>query len=151
MRMVATSVADRRSAKTRFALTISKAVTAGATAMVFGFAGTAQAQIPSINIEQTCRAAASAMVGLMSGSTTEQDIKSCLASEQKAREQIIKEQATYSSSDKKRCMRTGTYLPSYVEWLTCLEMERDVRNMQQEESPETDTMTLPRVRPKRLD
>jgi hypothetical protein len=86
-------------------------------------AGTAQAQIPSINIEQTCRAAASAMAG-MSGSTTEQDVKSCLDSEQKAREQIIKDQATYSTADKKRCMRTGTYLPSYVEWLTCLEMER---------------------------
>ena len=27
-------------------------------------------------------------------------------------------------------MRTDVYLPSYVEWLTCLEMERDVRKMQ---------------------
>jgi hypothetical protein len=28
-------------------------------------------------------------------------------------------------------MRTSVYLPSYVEWLTCLEMERDVRKMRQ--------------------
>src|SRR5262245_2750722 len=68
--------------------------------------------------------------------------------EQKAREQIIKDQATYSSADKRRCMRTGVYLPSYVEWLTCLEMERDVRKMRGEELPATDTMTLPRVRPR---
>ena len=130
--------------------TVGTSLAGAITAMVFGVAGTAQAQIPSINIEQTCRAAAGAMVG-MTKSTTEQDVKSCLDSEQKAREQIIKDQATYSTADKKRCLRTGTYLPSYVEWLTCLEMERDVRKMQEAESADTDTMTLPRVRPKRLD
>ena len=43
------------------------------------------------------------------------------------------------------------YLPSYVERLTCLEMERDVRKMRKAKSAETGTMTLPRVSPKRLD
>jgi hypothetical protein len=51
----------------------------------------AQAQIPQINIEETWRAAARAMVGLMGRSTTEQDRNACLESEQKAREQIIKD------------------------------------------------------------
>jgi hypothetical protein len=85
---------------------------------MFGSAATARAQIPQINIEETCRAAARAMVGLMGRSTTEQDRNACLESEQKAREQIIKDQATYASADKRRCMRTSVYLPSYVEWLT---------------------------------
>src|SRR5262245_64126439 len=140
-----------RSAKTRFSPVISNvAVIAGAIiGIVFDSANTAQAQIPHINVEETCRAAARAMVSLMGGSTTEQDRKACLDSEQKAREQIIKDQATYSSADKRRCMRTGVYLPSYVEWLTCLEMERDVRKMRQGEPPATDTVTLPRVRPGR--
>ena len=31
--------------------------------------------------------------------------------------------------------RTKAYLPSYVEWLTCLEMERDVRNLRREPTP----------------
>ena len=87
------------------------------------------------------------MTGLMGGRTTEQDRNACLESEQKVREQIIKDQATYSSADKRRCMRTGVYLPSYVEWLTCLEMERDVRKMRQGEPPATNGMTLPKVRP----
>jgi hypothetical protein len=113
---------------------------------MFGSAVTAQGQIPHINIEETCRAAARAMTGLMGGRTTEQDRNACLESEQKAREQIIKDQATYSSADKRRCMRTGVYLPSYVEWLTCLEMERDVRKMRQGEPPATNGMTLPKVR-----
>jgi hypothetical protein len=119
------------------------AVIAGTiTGIIFGSAVTAQAEIPHINIEETCRAAGRAM----GGSTTEQDRNACLDSAQKAREQIIKDQATYSSADKRRCMRTGVYLPSYVEWLTCLEMERDVRKMRLGEPPATDTMTLPRVR-----
>ena len=69
----------------------------------------------------------------------------------------VKDQATYSSADKKLCMRTDVYLPSYVEWLTCLEMERDVRKerqrdvrkgMQQEETfGQGGNWTLPRVSP----
>jgi hypothetical protein len=137
------------SAKTRSRPTISNiAVVAGTIiGIMFGSAVTAQAEIPHINIEETCRVAARAMVGLMGGSTTEQDRNACLESEQKAREQIIKDQATYSAADKRRCMRTGVYLPSYVEWLTCLEMERDVRKMRQGEPPATNGMTLPKVRP----
>src|SRR5262249_33757048 len=60
------------------------------------------------------------------------DINACLDSEQKARDQIVKDLSTYSSADKKQCMRTHVYLPSYVEWLTCLEMERDVRKMERQ-------------------
>jgi len=78
---------------------------------------------------------------------TDQDINACLDSEQKARDQIIKDRATYASADKVQCMRTDVYLPSYVEWLTCLEMERDVRKMQQEGRFGVGPWTLPRVRP----
>jgi len=42
---------------------------------------------------------------------------------------------TYSAGARERCVRTGVYLPSYVEWLTCLEMERDVRNLRREPTP----------------
>jgi hypothetical protein len=45
----------------------------------------------------------------MGGSTTEQDRNACLEAERKAQEQIIKDQATYSSADKRRCMRTSVY------------------------------------------
>jgi len=104
-------------------------------------------EVPTIDIQKTCQLAAGAMVKLMGGTTTEQDINACLDSEQKARDQIIKDRATYSSADKVQCMRTGVYLPSYVEWLTCLEMERDVRKMQQEERFGAGPWTLPRVKP----
>jgi hypothetical protein len=104
-------------------------------------------EVPTVDIQKTCQAAAGVMVSLLGGSTTDQDVKGCLDSEQKAREQIIKDRATYSSLDKSRCMRTTVYLPSYVEWLTCLEMERDVRKMQAGQPSTPSTTTLPRVRP----
>jgi hypothetical protein len=106
----------------------------------------ARNEVPTVDIEKTCRAAAAAMVSLMGGSTTGQDMKGCLDSEQRAREQIVKDRATYSSADKGRCMRTDVYLPSYVEWLTCLEMEREVR-MQRDQLPATSSTRLPTVRP----
>jgi hypothetical protein len=104
-------------------------------------------EVPSIDIQKTCQAAAGAMVSLMGGTTTEQDVNACLDSEQKARDQIIKDRATYASADKVQCMRTGVYLPSYVEWLTCLEMGRDVRKMQREDQFGAGPYTLPKVRP----
>jgi len=104
-------------------------------------------EVPSIDIQKTCQAAAGAMVSLMGGTTTEQDVNACLDSEQKARDQIVKDRATYSAADKKQCMRTDNYLPSYVEWLTCLEMERDVRKMERPEQFGAGPWTLPKVRP----
>ena len=104
-------------------------------------------EVPSIDIQKTCQAAAGAMVSLMGGTTTEQDVNACLDSEQKARDQIVKDRATYSAADKRQCMRTDVYLPSYVEWLTCLEMERDVRKMERPEQFGAGPWTLPKVRP----
>ena len=110
-------------------------------------------ELPVIDIQKTCDAAAGVMVSLLGGSSTEQDVKGCLDFEQKARDQIVKDQATYAAVDKSRCMRTSVYLPSYVEWLTCLEMERDVRKMdvgggmKLGMDARTGVYTLPRVRP----
>src|SRR5260221_14554211 len=56
-------------------------------------------ELPGIDIQKTCKAAAGAMVSLMGGTTTEQDINACLDSEQKARDQIVKDLA---------CARTST-------------------------------------------
>src|SRR5438105_4307351 len=104
-------------------------------------------EVPTIDIQKTCQLAAGAMVKLMGGTTTEQDINACLDSEQKARDQIVKDLATYASADKVQCMRTDVYLPSYVEWLTCLEMGRDVRKMEREDQFGSGPYTLPKVSP----
>ena len=116
--------------------------------LLVGFVVPTRAQVPTINIDKTCQAAAGVTVSLLGAKrTVEQDVTVCLDSEQKAREQIIKDHATYSAADKKQCIRAYVYLPSYVEWLTCLEMERHVREMKQEQPPPTHVIMLPRARP----
>ena len=91
----------------------------------------AQAAIPSINVEKTCRDGGT----LMGRAPTESQVEQCVASEQSAREQIAGQWGEYTARDKARCVQTGVYQPSYVEWLTCLEMERDVRNLNRNPNP----------------
>ncbi len=98
------------------------------------------AAVPSVDIRKTCQAAASVMTELMAGSTVERDLEACLSSEQEARNQIIKDWTTYSSTERAYCVQPTVYLPSYVEWLTCLEMEKEVRS-QGSASPMTPSST----------
>jgi hypothetical protein len=91
-----------------------------ASCFVVLFAETAYAQVPKINVQETCRAAAGVMVGLMGGSTTQSDIAICVESENKARQQLIKDWSNYRPPDRAGCIQANVYLPSYVEWLTAL-------------------------------
>jgi hypothetical protein len=87
--------------------------------------------ILTIDVRKTCQAAAGVLTG------GQNDVEICMSSEQRAREQIIKDWGQYAPADRTRCVQAGTkvYLPSYVEWLTCLEMETAVKRMGQEDKP----------------
>ena len=102
-----------------------------ASCFVVLFAEAAYAQVPKINVQETCRAAAGVMVGLMGGSTTQNDVAICVESENKARQQLIKDWSSYRPSDRAGCIQVNVYLPSYVEWLTCFEMNKSVREGRQ--------------------
>jgi hypothetical protein len=129
-------------------------IIAGVIAGLAGvFVGTAQAQVPTVDIKKTCRAAATAMVSLGSaGSARDEEI--CLKSENDARERLIKDWSSFQAADRKDCIQPRTYLPSYIEWLTCFEMNKNVREMRQRGqsmAPVLPTgrdgyMTLPKVR-----
>jgi hypothetical protein len=87
--------------------------------------------VPTIDIQKTCKAAAV----VTAGPSAQTDINICVSSEQKARDQLVKDWAQYAAADKARCVQSGprVYLPSYIEWLTCLEMETAVKKMRQEQ------------------
>jgi hypothetical protein len=46
-----------------------------------------------------------------------------------ARDQLVKDWAAFSAPVKATCVKPTEYLPSYVEWQSCLEMTRDVLKM----------------------
>ena len=91
---------------------------------------------PTIDIQKTCRENVTALsTGL--GGEINQDVSVCLMDEQAARDQMVKDWATYAAIAKERCVQPKEYLPGYVEWHTCLELTRDVLKMRKENASDT--------------
>jgi hypothetical protein len=84
--------------------------------------------LPAIDVRKSCEASEKSLVEIF-GRENRITVDSCLKQEQGARQTIIDNWATYLAADKQRCLDPKVYLPSYVEWLTCLEMYRDVRQL----------------------
>jgi hypothetical protein len=105
-------------------------------------------QVPTVDIAATCRAAAAVTVSLL-GSTGTNDFQVCMDGENKARETIIKDWSAYAASDRVGCIQTNVYLPTYVEWLTCIEMNKAVREARNSSGKPAANpnarVTLPRV------
>ena len=111
---------------------IARSARFAAVCLIVVFAETAHAQVPNIKIQETCRAAAGVMVSLMGNSTSQNDVEICVETENKARQQLIKDWSTYQASDRAGCIQPNVYLPSYIEWLTCFEMNKSVREGRRE-------------------
>jgi hypothetical protein len=76
--------------------------------------------IPQVNFEQTCRAAGSEALGI------NDRFDDCVKAEKRAREQLGTQWSAFDAADRARCGRMATTggASSYVELLTCLEMEK---------------------------
>jgi hypothetical protein len=118
----------------RFGSMIRKSGIAISAAIIVTAVSTAFAKdggLPKLNTEYACHASAQAVAAIISVDT---DLfASCMSDENEARQQLEKDWAKYPGSDKDRCIQTKEYLPGYVEWLTCLEMERDVKLMRKDQ------------------
>jgi hypothetical protein len=81
--------------------------------------------VPRLDVNPSCRAAASGMVGV------KQDMSVCLEDEKAARDQLVKEWSQFAGDDKTRCTRMSTRggSPTYTELLVCLQMARDAKKL----------------------
>ena len=115
----------------------SSLTTVAAAIIVLGAASASPANVrggggpPTVDVQKACRENIAAL-GTLLGSDIEQTINVCLMDEQAARDQIVKDWATYPAIAKARCVQPNEYLPGYVEWQTCLEMTKDVVKMRQD-------------------
>jgi len=101
------------------------AIATGATLGVWFYPSAAVADsVPSWDVTASCRGAAEA------GYTqdTDANLKRCLDSEQRTREQLNKNWSTFPAADRIKCVKTQTFSPTYTELATCLEMKRDLAN-----------------------
>ena len=119
---------------------LAKASAILVSVVVLGSASTSLARNgsgpPTIDIQKTCRENVTALsTGL--GGEINQDVSVCLMDEQAARDQMVKDWATYAAIAKERCVQPKEYLPGYVEWHTCLELTRDVLKMRKENTSST--------------
>jgi len=93
-----------------------------------GVASAASSGVPTVDIAITCRTSEKALVAIF-GAETQQTFESCMTSENDARAQIVKNWSSFAAGARQRCVNTTGYMPSYVEWLTCLEMEQQVNEL----------------------
>jgi hypothetical protein len=90
--------------------------------------------VPKIDTDRMCRAAAAAdAMSVREGSDA------CMQDEIAARDQLQREWKDFPPSDRAYCGRLSTMagVGSYVQMLTCLEMEREVRILRQREQTGT--------------
>lgn len=121
----------------------TKSKIALSAAMILAAAVAAPAKdsgIPKLDLQKLCRAE-----GIISlGGNAQNDFDSCVSTEQQARDQLIKNWATFPAPARGRCVQPMEYQPSYVEWLTCLEMERDVKKMRDDQAaPASNSQNAP--------
>jgi hypothetical protein len=111
----------------------SKVVLSAAILLATAFAASAKdGSLPRIDLEKVCRASEKEINAVFTD--INRDVfAACMSDEKTAQEQLVKDWATFSASDKARCVAPRDYLPSYVEWSTCIEMTRDVRRMRKEQ------------------
>ena len=77
---------------------------------------------PTFDVTPSCR-------GAMDNANDQTTFKACLDSEQKARDQLVKEWSQFKPATRALCRQVATIggEPTYSEFITCLEMERDTK------------------------
>lgn len=96
------------------ALGFALIITAGAA----GARSRREGNLPVFPVETSCRAAQQ----FSSGTSKDKDYESCMRDEARAKSELAQRWSSFKPNDKKQCVEEGPD-PSYVEMLTCLEMD----------------------------
>jgi len=100
----------------------------------------ASANVPTVDIAATCRESEKAITNMF-GLNNQQTFDRCMTLESDARAEIDRNWRGYTAGGRQRCVNTMVYLPSYVEWLTCLEMEQHVEALRRNNAAATEPAT----------
>ena len=95
---------------------------------VFATLAMAQDNFPELDTQKVCRARAQS-IGAMMGETqvASRTFETCVNSEQQARVALVAAWKDIPPSYKAACVKPGVYSPSYAEWISCLELNIDVK------------------------
>jgi hypothetical protein len=92
--------------------------------------------VPTLNVDQVCQGIAQQGGVSFHDNDVAEEKRNCLDSEKATRDQLVKEWSSFGPADKTACTNESLMggESSYTELLTCLEMARDVRTMQNEQA-----------------
>lgn len=99
-----------------------------ASVVLVGLSVTAAAaadRVPDLNVKQSCREAQAVSADGESRDTSNgqpDTYKACMQDEQQARDQLAQRWSKFKPSNRQNCVAQANPSPSYVEILTCLEM-----------------------------
>jgi hypothetical protein len=84
-------------------------------------------KVPDLNFEPICREGGAEIMG------GKDDSAVCMSDEKAARDELAKKWSEFEAADRSRCIRlsTNNRTASYVEVLTCLEMDQQARKLRQ--------------------
>ena len=86
--------------------------------------------LPSIDIKKVCGIRAKASAEMMGDKSSEKAaFDTCMKSEQASRDALVAAWKDIPASYKAACVKPGVYSPSYAEWISCLELNIDVKNL----------------------
>jgi hypothetical protein len=93
-------------------------------------------KVPDLNFEPICRqGGGQSLVG-------KDEVQLCIQDEKAARDALAKQWGGFDSADRMRCIRLSTtnHAASYVEVLTCLELDRDAKKLRRTTNAATDLL-----------
>ena len=91
----------------------------------------AEVRIPTLDVEKTCKSASALAVGQVASDK-------CIEQENAAKTELQKSWSTFAAGDRERCSQLAHVGgPSYIELLTCVQMARDARNLEDKYKTET--------------
>jgi hypothetical protein len=84
-------------------------------------------KVPDLNFDPICREGAAEIKGAKDDSAV------CMTDEKAARDDLAKKWSEFAAADRARCIRlaTNNHTASYVEVLTCLELDQEARKLRQ--------------------
>ena len=87
-------------------------------------------ELPGIDIQKRCGIRAKASAEMMADKSSEtMAFDSCMRSEQSARAALAAAWKEIPATFKSFCVNPNVYSPSYVEWISCLELHIDLKKL----------------------
>ena len=109
----------------------SKIVLTAAILLLANLAAVAQdASFPNLDTQKLCRSRAKSSEEMMGDkSVSARTYDTCMRSERAARDALVAAWKDIPPTYKATCIKPGVFSASYEEWISCLELNIDVKNL----------------------